>query len=154
MSPKPGKQKATVEDAGLTREGEEADALACLIHGDQRSGLQLSRKLTQRFDDKRAEMGRCDVAGANLENAGFASLSVGQDGAEVQVVGEDNPSFVTGKSHDLAVGGARIIESAPVNGLPASRLQRLGPQGTEIHVHQHFHEPAMATSCSSTLQAA
>src|SRR5438128_8669921 len=99
---------------------------------------------------------RRDVARADLKNAWFRRPRVREDGAEVQVVSEDDSIVFACESHDFRIRAPGVAQRTPVRRFPSCRLQNFHPGWTEIHVHQNLHVPPAltATSSSSTRHAA
>jgi len=141
---------------GLPAQGKDPHAAAGLVGDDQGAGFQANGVAGQQFDYHRFQILRAHPLRPDLDHAGPLGLRRGQDGPEVQVVGEDDMVIGLGPLQDLGVGGVEGADRRPMpDGVPMP-LQHFNPAGRQVHVDEYLevHQDCRVSSISSDRQEA
>ena len=125
-----------------------------LVNREQRAALQGRTVRSQCAQHDGAEMLRRHVLRAHLNDAGATILAVGQQDAEIEVVGKNHAPVVARPLHDFGIGSVAGTNRRPMNRLESVVVQKPLPLGRQVHVDDQSHATARGTSSSSTRQAA
>lgn len=123
------------------------------IHGDQRPSIEVSARHIHGGEQLLAHVAWQHCLGPELDHAGGRQAPDSEQGAEVQVLGEDGLPMPVRLIEDHTVGGVGLTDVHRLDGVMTCCCEEIDPPRAEVHVDEEPHAE-IGISISSTRQAA